>query len=340
MKKQLSTLVTALTVLLLIGGITTASAQKVIRAGIGLTADHPLHEGLLKFKELVEERSDGGITVEAYHSGQLGDDRTMMEGLQFGTLQVTIPSTAPMANFIPQYSVFDLPFLFVNECVADKVLDGEVGQKLLDMLPNQNMVGLAYWENGFRQLTNNRRPVEEVADLQGLKVRTMENTLHMDAWRALGANPTPMSFSELFTALQQGIVDGQENPYPTIYLQRYYEVQDYLTDSRHIYSPFVFLVSKPFWDGLTEEEQKIVKDAAMEARLYQRERLREASKEYQQKLIEEGKMQYTEPTPEEREAMRKEVQPVIEKHSKVIGEDLVKETYAAVEAAEKECGIQ
>lgn len=337
MKKQLSTLVTALTVLLLICGITTASAQKVIRAGIGLTPDHPLHEGLLKFKELVEERSDGAITVEAYHSGQLGDDRTMMEGLQFGTLQVTIPSTAPMANFISQYSVFDLPFLFVNECVADKVLDGEVGQKLLDMLPEQNMVGLAYWENGFRQLTNNRRPVEEVADLQGLKVRTMENTLHMDAWRALGANPTPMSFSELFTALQQGTVDGQENPYPTIYLQRYYEVQGYLTDSRHIYSPFVFLVSKPFWDGLTEEEQKIVKDAAMEARLYQRERLREASKEYQQKLVEEGKMQYTEPTPEEREAMRKEVQPVIEKHSKVIGEDLVKETYAAVEAAEKEC---
>ncbi|MFC0471128.1 TRAP transporter substrate-binding protein [Halalkalibacter kiskunsagensis] len=307
--------------------------QKTIRAGIGLNDSHPQYKGLLKFKELVEERTDGAIEVQTYHSGQLGDDRTMTEGLQLGSQEVTIPSTAPIANFVPEFSVFDFPFLFPSEEVADTVLDGEVGQKFLDMLPDQNLVGLAYWENGFRDLTNSVRPVATAEDFKGLKIRTMENDLHLEAFRALGANPTPMAFTELFAAMQQGTVDGQENPYATIYLQKYHEVQDHVSNTHHIYSPFVFLMSKSFFDGLTEEQQEIVKEAALEAGDYQRELNREANEQYLADLQEEG-MTFTEITPEAREEMVELVQPVLDKYAERIGQDIVDEVNNAIEAAQ------
>ncbi|WP_332691674.1 TRAP transporter substrate-binding protein [Halalkalibacter lacteus] len=312
---------------------TEQSEQKTIRAGIGLNDAHPQYKGLLKFKEVVEERTDGAIEVQTYHSGQLGDDRTMTEGLQLGSQEVTIPSTAPIANFVPEYSVFDFPFLFPSEEVADTVLDGEIGQKFLDMLPDQNLVGLAYWENGFRDLTNSVRPVATAEDFKGLKIRTMENDLHLEAFRALGANPTPMAFTELFAAMQQGTVDGQENPYATIYLQKYHEVQDHVSNTHHIYSPFVFLMSKSFFDGLTEEQQEIVKEAALEAGDYQRELNREANEQYLADLQEEG-MTFTEITPEARDEMVELVTPVLDKYAERIGQDIVDEVYSAIEAAQ------
>lgn len=307
---------------------------KTIRAGIGLNDAHPQYKALLKFKEIVEKETDGQIKVETYHSSQLGDDRTMTEALQLGSQEVTIPSTAPLANFVPEYSVFDFPFLFPSEEVADKVLDGEVGQKFLDKLADQQLVGLAYWENGFRDVTNSKRAIKTAADFKGLKLRTMENQVHLEAFKALGANPTPMAFGELFTAMQQGTVDGQENPYATINLQKYYEVQDHVSNTHHIYSPFVFLMSKKFYDGLTEEQQKIVKDAALEAGTYNRELNRETNKESLAQLQEAG-MTYTEITKEELAKMKELVQPVIDKYSKTIGEDIVKEVYDAIEAASK-----
>ena len=315
------------------GAATEQVETKTIRAGIGLNDAHPQYQGLLKFKELVEERTEGSIVVETYHSGQLGDDRTMTEGLQLGSQEVTIPSTAPIANFVPEFSVFDFPFLFPSEEVADAVLDGEVGQKFLDMLPDQNLVGLAYWENGFRDLTNGVRPVATAEDMKGLKIRTMENELHLEAFRALGANPTPMAFTELFSAMQQGTVDGQENPYATIYLQKYHEVQDHVSNTHHIYSPFVFLMSKSFFDGLTEEQQQIVQEAAVEAGTYQRELNREANAQYLADLQEEG-MTFTEITPEARQEMVDLVQPVLDKYAESIGSELVEEVYSAIEAAE------
>ncbi|MGP4059087.1 DctP family TRAP transporter solute-binding subunit [Halobacillus sp. H74] len=305
---------------------------KVIKAGIGLNDDHPQYKGLLKFKEIVEKETDGAIKVETYHSGQLGDDRSMTEALQLGTQEVTIPSTAPLANFVPEFSVFDIPFLFPNEQVADKVLDGEVGQELLGKLEEQNLVGLAYWENGFRDLTNSERAVASVEDFEGLKIRTMENDLHLDAFKALGANPTPMAFTELFTAMQQGTVDGQENPYATIYLQKFYEVQKHVSNTHHIYSPFVFLMSKSFYDGLSEDQQKIVKDAAVEAGKYERKLNREANEKYLEKLQEEG-MEYTEITDEARQEMKDAVAPVIEEYKSKIGEETVDKVYKAIEEA-------
>ncbi|OIJ22298.1 ABC transporter substrate-binding protein [Anaerobacillus alkalidiazotrophicus] len=307
---------------------------KTMRAGIGLNDQHPQYKGLLKFKEIVEEKTEGAIKVETYHSGQLGDDRTMIEGLQLGSQEITIPSTAVIANFVPEFAVFDIPFLFPNEEVADAVLGGEVGEGLLDKLAAQNLVGLGYWENGFRDLTNSVRPVATAEDFRGLKIRTMENQLHLEAFRALGANPTPMAFTELFAAMQQKTVDGQENPYSTIYLQKYFEVQEYVSNTHHIYSPWTFLVSKPFFDGLTPEQQEIVTEAAYAAGAYQREMNREAGAEYLANLQEEG-MIFTEITPEARQEMVDLVQPVIEKFTDQIGRETVEAVFDAVAEAQK-----
>lgn len=315
------------------GDESASGETKTIKAGIGLNEDHPQYKGLLKFKEIVEEKTDGAIKVETYHSGQLGDDRTMTEALQLGTQEVVIPSTAPLANFVPEFSVFDIPFLFPSEEVADTVLDGEVGQELLGKLEEQNLVGLSYWENGFRDLTNSERAVATAEDFEGLKIRTMENDLHLDAFKALGANPTPMAFTELFTAMQQGTVDGQENPYATIYLQKFYEVQEHVSNTHHIYSPFVFLMSKSFYDGLSEDQQKIVKEASVEAGLHQRELNREANEKYLEKLQEEG-MEYTEITDEARQEMVDKVAPVIEDYKPKIGEETVEKVYQAIEDAQ------
>ncbi|AIY06664.1 C4-dicarboxylate ABC transporter, substrate-binding protein [Planococcus sp. PAMC 21323] len=345
MKKVFSLFVSAMMVLILAacgGGDDEASEgsgnegeTKTIRAGIGLNDSHPQYLALLEWKKIVEEKTDGAIKVETYHSSQLGDDRSMTEALQIGSQEVTIPSTAPIANFVPEYSVFDFPFLFPNEQVADKVLDGEVGQKFLDMLEDQNLVGLAYWENGFRDITNSERPIESAEDLQGLKLRTMENELHLDAFKALGANPTPMALGELFTAMQQGTVDGQENPIPTIYLQGFYEVQDYVSATNHIYSPFVFLMSKSFFDGLTEEQQTIVTEAAVEAGALNRELNREATAENLQDLKDEG-MNYNEVSPEARQEMIDLIQPVLDEYAEKIGAETVQEVYDAIAAAEAE----
>ncbi|MFD2639055.1 TRAP transporter substrate-binding protein [Piscibacillus salipiscarius] len=309
--------------------------EKVIRAGIGLNSEHPQYKGLLKFKEIVEKETDGAIKVETYHSGQLGDDRTMTEALQLGTQEVTIPSTAPIANFVPEFSVFDIPFLFPSEEVADKVLAGDVAQGLLKKLEEKDLVGLAYWENGFRDLTNSVRPVKTIEDFEGLKIRTMENDLHLEAFKALGANPTPMAFTELFTALQQGTVDGQENPYATIYLEKFYEVQDYVSNTHHVYSPFVFLMSKQFYDGLSKEQQEIVRSAAKEAGKHQIKLNREANAKYLKNLQEEG-MEYSEISDEERQKMVDAVQPVIEEFKSDIGAETVDGIMKAVEEAKAE----
>lgn len=312
-----------------------AQDQRIIRAGIGLNDQHPQYKGLLKFKELVEAETNGAIKVETYHSGQLGDDRTMMEALQLGTQEMTIPSTAPIANFVSDFSVYDIPFLFSSEEVADKVLlESEISQQLLDKLPAQGLVGLTYWENGFRNLTNSQRAVATAADFKDLKIRTMENQLHLASFKALGANPTPMAFSELFTAMQQGTVDGQENPIATIYLQKFYEVQKHVSLTQHIYSPFVVLISKKFWDESTPEQQQILKKAAEEAGQLERQLNREANEKYLEELKKEG-MTVTEISPEARAEMEALIAPVVDQFADKIGKDTVEKVRAAVQEATK-----
>jgi len=298
-------------------------AQFTINAGIGLNDKSAQFQSLQYFKEVVEKNSDGKIEVVLFHSSQLGDDRNMMEALKMGTQEMTCPSTAPMTAFINAFKIYDLPFIFANEEVADYILDGPVGKKLLDMLPDQGLVGLAYWENGFRMLTNSSRPVQSPEDLKGMKIRTMENPIHLAAFRTMGANPTPMAFGELFSAMQQKVVDGQENPWGTIFLQNFFEVQKYATDTGHVYSPFVLLISKKFWDKLPDDLKAVVQDAADQSKVHNRALNRKMNAEYLEKLKE--KMDVAILTPEQKAAFQKACQPIYEQFGKDIGEDLIKE---------------
>lgn len=315
--------VVVLAMMLVLGLSTAGMAAKKYRinAGIGLNDKSAQYQSLKYFAELVEKNSDGRISVSLYHSSQLGDDREMMEALQLGVQQVTCPSTAPIAPFVNGFKVFDLPFLFPTNEAADYVLDGPVGQDLLKQLEDIGLVGLAYWENGYRQLTNSKRAVVTPEDVKGLKVRTMENPMHLAAWKAMGANPTPMAFGELFSAMQQGVVDGQENPWGTIYLQNFYEVQQYTTNTGHVYSPFVLLMSKKFYDKLPADLQEVVRDAAVKAKEHNRKLNRKMNADYLEQLKE--KMNVTILTPAQKAEFQKAVMSVYDQFKDEIGAELV-----------------
>jgi TRAP-type transport system periplasmic protein len=308
--------------------------ERIIKAGIGLNEDHPEGQGLLKFKEIVEKKSGGKLKVQTYFSATLGDDLKMTEALQSGTQEITIPSTSPLVGIVKEFGIFDFPFLFNTAEEADAILDGTIGKKLLDKLPEHGLVGLAYWENGFRNVTNSKHPINTINDFKGLKLRTMQNQVHIDAFKKLGANPTPMAFSEVFTALESKTVDGQENPLATIKSNKYYEVQDYLSLTKHVYTPFVFLVSKKFWDSLSPEEQKILQDAAVEAGKYQRELSRQEDKKALEELKKTG-IKINEVSDGERKKMEEAIKPVIDKYAKEFGEDLVNEMYSELEKIRK-----
>ncbi|HYE10614.1 MAG TPA: TRAP transporter substrate-binding protein [Patescibacteria group bacterium] len=302
-----------------VGGETPAPApapveKRVMRIGIGLNEDHPQYKGLVKFKEELSKRVDT-IDVQLFANSALGDDRTMMEGLQLGTQEGTCPSTAPIGNFVEEFKVFDFPYLFPNEAAADKVLDGEIGQELLDSLSAKGIKGLVYWENGFRNLTNRQVEVRTPADMKGLKIRTMENPIHLAVFRAFGANPTPMAFGELFTALQQKTVDGQENPIATIHANKFYEVQGYTTLTKHLYSPFVFMISQKFWDESTPEEQKALMEAATIARDEERKLNREANSSLAKELVANG-MKVVELTADEQKAFQDKATPIYAEFAK------------------------
>ena len=226
--------------------------------------------------------------------------------------------------------MFDLPFLFPSNEAADYVLDGEVGQQLLDRLSDVGIKGLVYWENGYRHLTNSVRAVRTPEDVRGMKVRTMENPMHLDAWRAMGANPTPMAFGELFSAMQQGVVDGQENPWGTIYLQNFPEVQGFATDTGHVYSPFVLMIGQEFWDDLPRELQEVVMDAAIRSRDMNRELNRRYNREYLEDL--RNIMTVVELSPEARTQFQTAVRPVYASYADAIGQDLIDAVIAEIEA--------
>lgn len=303
----------------------TASANaKIIKVSIGVNEQSPLYLGMRKFGDLVQERTKGKYEVQLYANAQLGDDIKATESVRMGTLEMTPPSTSPLSGIDPKLMVFDLPFLFPNPEVADKILDGPIGQKLLDGLSAKGLKGLGYMENGFRDLTNSVREVKAPADLKGLKIRTMENPMHLAAWKALGANPTPMPFSEVFTAMQQKTIDGQENPIPTIYLGKYNEVQKYVTLSNHIYTPFIMLFSQKIWDTMPKEDQAIFQQAALEAKDYQRKVSRDMVKDQVGKLRTAG-MTVTELTPAQVKAFQDATKPVYDQFADKIGKDLVKE---------------
>jgi tripartite ATP-independent transporter DctP family solute receptor len=275
--------------------IGSSRAQTVnLKLGHAVAPEHPYHLGAVKFAELVAQRTGNKVKIDVYPSTQLGNERDMVEGLQLGTIDLVVTSTGPLGGFVPRMFVVDLPFLFRDREHAYKVLDGSIGRELLDAFSAKGIKGLAFWENGFRQITNNVRPIEKPEDLKGIKVRTMENKVHLAAFRAFGASPTPMAWSEVYTALQQKTIDGQENPVAIIYTQKVYEVQKYLALTGHFYSPTPLLMSLKAFNALPKETQKIFLDTAIECATYERNLLRDSEAKQLSEVKAKG-MQITTP---------------------------------------------
>lgn len=308
---------------------TEANGSKPIVMKLGSVNNdkHTLHDGYEKFKEIVEKETNGEIKVEIYMNGLLGNDQSMIEALQLGTIESVGVSTSMLANWAPSMLAFDLPFMIKDEATADKILDGSFGEKAAKQLEEEQLLLLGYMENGFRQLTNSKHEVKTLQDMKGFKIRTMQTPLNLATWKALGTNPTPMPYTELFTAMEQKVIDAQENPYGNMALDKFYEVQKYLTQTNHVYNPMGLVISKKFYDQLTPEQQKVIKEAGEEASIYQRELNREKSQEYLKTLEDKG-MVITELSPKARKEFEEKAQSVNEEFKEEIGKEYYDEFVA------------
>jgi len=272
--------------------------------------------------EELERLSDGAFTIEQFPANALGGEREMVEGAQIGTVDLVITSTGPVGNFVPDTLITDIPFLFRDYDHAHAVLDGPIGQNLLAQFPNHGLVALAWGENGFRNLTNSVRPIHTAEDTRGLKIRTMENQVHMQAFEGIGVLPTPMAFPELFTALQQGTVDGQENPIGVILSANFSQVQDHLSLTQHVYSPALILMSPMVWDGLSEEQQGWFKEAAAVGAQAMRAKVREDAENGVATLREQG-MQVVEDV--DRASFEEALQPIFARFAERFGQESIDE---------------
>ena len=274
------------------------------------------HIAAMKFEELVEERTEGKINIELYPNATLGDERTLLEGMQMGTVDMGLITNGPIVNFVEDIGVFELPFLFASPEEAYEVLDGEIGQSILGKLESVNIKGLAYAERGFRNLTNSKKTVMTPDDVNGLKIRVMENPVYIDSFKALGANAVPMAWTEALTALQQGTIDGQENPVNVIYSFKLYETQNFLSMTRHSYAPAAFLMNLDKFSKLSPAAQKIFKEAAQEAAEFERKANAESEETQMAKLRENG-MEIVQP---EIKKFQDAVAPVYEKYGAKYGD--------------------
>ena len=245
-------------------------AKVDLKVGITLTTESHYYKGLVEFDRLVRQYSNGSITLEIFPDSQLGGERDLIESVAMGTVPMALISTGPVPNFFPEWIVLDLPYLFPTPQIAYKALDGEVGTALLNQLPSKGLLGLGFWENAVRHVTNSQREIKSPSDLRGLKIRTMENDIHMATYRHYGASPTPMPMGEVFLALQQKVVDGQENPAINILTSKLNEVQAYMSLTGNFYSPALFFMNKGIFDKMTKDQQDALLKAAKEARDWQR----------------------------------------------------------------------
>ncbi|MEO8389495.1 MAG: TRAP transporter substrate-binding protein [Polaromonas sp.] len=283
---------------------------------------HPIVLGMKKFAETVAAKSGGKIKVNLFPGGVLGGDAPNISALQGGTLEMVVMNSGILASQAKEFAVFDFPFMFASSQEADAVVDGPFGKMMLSRLDAKNIHGLAYWELGFRNITNSKRPITKVDDIAGLKLRVIPNAINIDWVTALGANPTPMAFPEVYAAMEQKAIDGHENPFTVINANKFYEVQKYLAVTNHQYNPQTVIVGKKLWDSLSNDEKKIFSDAAAEAAVYQRKASREQSGTALENLKKNG-MQVSEFSPAEMAKFREKMKPVIEKHSAIVGADVV-----------------
>jgi TRAP-type transport system periplasmic protein len=296
--------------------------ERTIRWGHLNNTDHPVSKGVQKFAEIVAAKSGGRIKVREFPANQLGTEQQQQSALRGGTQEMQSPATTSLVGIVKDFGLIDFPFIVGTPQQADALLDGPLGAALLAKLPEKDLIGLAYWDLGFRNVTNSRRPITKGEDLSGLKIRVIPNPVYLETFKTFGANPVPLSFSELYTALETRTVDAQENPFSVILSNKFNEVQKYLSITNHTYSTNIILVSKKFWDRLSPTEQTILQEAAIEARDYQRKVSREQAVQAVAELRAKG-MQVNEIAPAELARMRDQTKPIAQRFSAEYAPDIV-----------------
>jgi tripartite ATP-independent transporter DctP family solute receptor len=297
-------------------------AQRTIKFTNGVNEDHPVGLGYKKMQEVLDARTGGKIKINAFWGGSAGGDLQATQALRAGTQEMVCTSSSPLVGIVKELGAFDLPFLFANEQEADAVLDGPAGAYFTQKLEAVGLINLAYWENGFRNLTNSKRPVAKAEDFQGIKLRVMQNNIFLDTFKTLGTNAVPMAFGEVFTALETRTIDGQENPFVTIETSKFNEVQKYLSVTRHAYTPFLILYSKKLWDQLNPQEQAALREAAMAGQKVQRAANRALNEKALVSLKAKG-MLVNEISAAEQRRMFEMVKPVYDRNVPSIGAEAV-----------------
>ncbi|MEQ8479350.1 MAG: TRAP transporter substrate-binding protein [Hoeflea sp.] len=300
-----------------------AQAQEA-RLGYVPVEDHPVGQAVNRFADLVEEKTEGRVEVSTYAGGVLGNEPQTQSMLSGGTLELMVGPTSNLVGAVPEFGIFDLPFFFADFDAVDAVMDGRVGDELFSRLEDKaGIVGLAYWDNGFRHMTNAVRPIETVEDMAGIKIRVIPNPLFIKTFEAVGANPVPLPYPELYNALESGTVDAQETPVGLTYSDKFYEVTDYLTLTGHVYSPYVLLASKSWFDSLSDQDRELVLEAAAETEAYQRGLSRDAADNIANNLLVQEGLEVTTLPAEEQQKLSQMVAPVIEEFADSIGRDLI-----------------
>ena len=294
---------------------------------------HPIVKGGVKFSELVEQKSGGKMIVRLYPGGVFGSDAQVLTSLQSGSIDFTAMNTGILQTLVKEFAVVDFPFLFNDAREVDAIMDGPVGKQLADKLPEKGLVSLAYYDLGFRNLTNSKRPIKKLEDLQGLSIRVIQSPIYIDTFSTLDAKAVPMAFSEVYFALEQKKIDGQENPFSVIAANKLDSVQKYLTVTRHIYNPQSFLMSRKSWDRLNKEEQEILVAAARESAVYQRKISRDAQERSLAAISKS--MEVYELPPEEISRIRAKLKPMTEKYSASIGQEFAKFVFSEFEKLRK-----
>ena len=297
-------------------------SDRNIRVSNGINADHPVGNGIKAMQACLDDKSGGKLKLTAFWGGALGGDLQATQALRSGVQEAVVTSSSPLVGIVPALGVFDLPFLFASADEAYKVLDGDFGDQMNKKLEDAGLVNLAYWENGFRNLSNSVRPVNKWEDFEGMKVRVMQNNIFLDTFQNLGANATPMAFGEVFSALETKAIDAQENPYVTIDTSKFYEVQKYVTETNHAYTPFLFLFSKAIFDTYAPEEQAALRDCAMVGRDEERKVIQDLNKKSLEKIKAEG-IEVNVLSAEEQARIREKSMIVYDKHKAEIGADVV-----------------
>jgi TRAP-type transport system periplasmic protein len=317
-------------VAMLVGGAALLAAtpgfaqftERTIKWTNGVNEDHSVALGVRKMQEVLNAKTGGKLKIQAFWGGSAGGDLAGAQATRAGTQEIVCASGSALAGIVKELAALDLPFLFANEKEAYTVLDGPAGQYFNRKLEAAGLVNLAYWENGFRNMTNSRRPVAKAEDFEGMKVRVMQSNLFIDTFKTLGANPTPMAFGEVFTSLETKTIDGQENPFATIETAKLYEVQKYLSVTRHVYAPFFVLYSKKLWDQLSAQEQAVLREAALAGQAVQREASRAQDRQSLAMLRTRG-MQVNELSDAEKARILAKLKPVYDKHVALIGAEAV-----------------